>query len=50
MTSIIKADNGAVSKVTGITTSADNSGILELTAISNIVRQNINGASGTFTA
>ena len=40
MTSIIKADNGAISGVTGITTSADNSGTLELQATSGLVNMN----------
>ena len=40
MTSIIKADDGVISGVTGITSSADNSGTLELQAISGLVNMN----------
>ena len=40
MTSIIKADDGVVSGVTGITTSADNTGTLELQATSGLVNMN----------
>ena len=45
MTSIIKADSGAVSGITGITQTADNSGTLELQATSGIITaQNATGA------
>jgi hypothetical protein len=40
MTSIIKADDGVISGVTGITSTADNSGTLELQAISGLVNMN----------
>lgn len=45
MTSIIKADNGVISGITGITQTADNSGVLELQATGNVVSMtNVNGA------
>jgi hypothetical protein len=40
MTSIIKADDGVISGVTGITSTADNSGTLEFQAISGLVNMN----------
>ena len=45
MTSIIKADNGAVSGITGITQTADSTGTLELQATSGLVTlANVTGA------
>ena len=45
MTSIIKADSGAISGITGITQTADNSGTLELQATSGLVSMaNVTGA------
>lgn len=45
MTSIIKADDGVVSGITGITTSADSSGTLELQATSQqISMANVTGS------
>jgi len=40
MTSIIKADDGVISGVTGITNTADNTGTLELQATSGLVNMN----------
>ena len=37
MTTIIKADNGSLSGITGLTSTADNSGTLELQATSGLV-------------
>ena len=45
MTSIIKADSGAISGITGITQTADNSGTLELQATSGLVSMaNVTGS------
>ena len=45
MTTIIKADSGAVSGITGLTSTADNSGTLELQATSGLVSMaNVTGA------
>ena len=44
MTSVIKADSGAISGITGLTSTADNSGTLELQATSGLVTaQNVTG-------